>query len=100
MKYDIKYNEIIQELRKDKGLTQKELAEIFKTTQRTISNWENGRNEPPYEMLRKYAEYFNVSIDYIMGLTKEPHPAWTIKNNISIKNTGNGNITTGNINQS
>ncbi|MBQ8134487.1 MAG: helix-turn-helix transcriptional regulator [Clostridia bacterium] len=65
------YNEIIQELRKDKGLTQTELAKIFLTTQRTISNWECGRNEPPYEMLIKYAKYFDVSVDYILGISKQ-----------------------------
>ncbi len=73
------YNEIIQELRKDINLTQKELAEKFKTTQRTISNWETGRNELPYEFLKKYAVYFNVSTDYILGLTDDPEPKWIKK---------------------
>ena len=65
------YNEIIQELRKNKNLTQTDLARIFSTTQRTISNWETGRNEPPYDMLIKYAKFFNVTTDYILGLTRE-----------------------------
>lgn len=69
------YNEILQELRKDRGLSQKQLADIFITTQRTISNWENGRNEPPYDMLVKYAKYFDVSTDYILGLTKNEKSA-------------------------
>lgn len=69
------YNEIIQELRKDLKISQMKLAEIFQTTQRTVSNWESGRNEPPYEMLIKYAEFFNVSTDYILGLTDDPVPA-------------------------
>lgn len=64
------YNEIIQELRKDKGLTQSQLAKTFLTTQRTISNWESGRNEPPYEMLIKYCRFFDVSADYILGLKR------------------------------
>lgn len=67
------YYEIIQELRKDRGLTQTQLAKIFFTSQRTVSNWESGRNEPPYDMLIKYAKYFNVSTDYILGLTKDEH---------------------------
>lgn len=79
----MQYNEIIQELRKDKKLTQKELAIIFKTTQRTVSNWETGRNEPPYDMLVKYAKYFNVSTDYILGLTKNEKP-YRIKNQVNI----------------
>ncbi len=69
------YNEILQELRKDRGLSQKQLADIFITTQRTISNWESGRNEPPYDMLVKYAKYFDVSTDYILGLTKNEKSA-------------------------
>lgn len=77
------YNEILQELRKDKGLTQTELAKELKTTQRTISNWESGRNEPPYDFLIKYAKYFKVSSDYILGLTKDEKPYW-IKNQVNI----------------
>lgn len=78
----MQYNEIIQELRKDKGITQKELAKKFNTTQRTISNWESGRNEPPYEMLIKYAKFFYVSTDYILGLTRNEKPNWKIKNQV------------------
>ncbi len=70
----MKFNEIIKGLREDKDITQTKLAKIFNTTQRTISNWEVGRNEPPYEMLIKYAIYFNVSTDYILGLTNDPEP--------------------------
>lgn len=86
----MKYNEILQELRKDKGLTQSELAEFLCTTQRTISNWESGRNEPPYEILVKYAKFFNVSTDYILGLTKDDKPHWNIKNQLNV-NGGNIN---------
>ncbi|WP_444425740.1 helix-turn-helix domain-containing protein [Ruminococcus sp.] len=85
----MKYNEILQELRKDRALTQTELAKILNTTQRTISNWESGRNEPPYDFLIKYAKYFNVSTDYILGLTKEDRPYW-IKNQLNI--TGQNKI--------
>ncbi len=70
----MQYNEILSELRKDKGLTQGELARIFYTSQRTISNWETGRNEPPYEMLVKYVKFFGVSADYILGITREKTP--------------------------
>ena len=82
------YNEIIQELRKNKNLTQTDLAKIFCTTQRTISNWETGRNEPPYEMLIKYAQFFNVTTDYILGLTREENTQEKIAKNVNI-NYGN-----------
>ena len=78
------YNEIIQELRKNNNLTQSELAILFSTTQRTISNWETGRNEPPYEMLIKYAKYFNVTTDYILGLTREEKPNEQIAKQVNI----------------
>lgn len=85
------YNEILKELRESEKLTQTQLGKLFHLTQRQISTYETGRNEPPYEILKKYAEHFNVSTDYILGLTKDPKPNWTTKNNINI-NTNYGNI--------
>ena len=78
-----KYNDILKELRENSKLTQKELGRIFNLTQRQISTYEVGRNEPEYDVLKQYATYFNVSTDYILGLTKDPTPRWTIKNNIT-----------------
>lgn len=75
--------EILKALREDKDLTQKELASIFNTTQRTISNWESGRNEPPYEMLKRYSSFFNVTTDYILKSAKE-ETKYNIKNQINI----------------
>lgn len=80
----MKWYEILKSLREDKDLTQKELANIFNTTQRTISNWESGRNEPPYEMLKKYSKYFDVSIDYILGMTSNSKIYSNIKNQLNI----------------
>lgn len=81
----MKWYEILKALREDKDLTQKELAMIFNTTQRTVSNWESGRNEPPYEILKMYSEYFNVSTDYILKSTKDKSK-YNIKNKIDINN--------------
>lgn len=86
----MKWHEILKALREDKDLTQKELAKVFNTTQRTVSNWESGRNEPPYEMLKKYSDYFNVSTDYILKSAKE-ETKYSIKNQINI-NQNYGNI--------
>lgn len=80
------YYDILKELRKDNNITQNELAKMLMTTQRTISNWESGRNEPPYEMLKKYSKIFNVSTDYILGLTENPRPSYKIKNNVNVNN--------------
>ena len=48
----------LKELRLDAGLSQKELAVKFGTTQRNISNWESGHNEPDIEMLKKNCKIF------------------------------------------
>ena len=59
-------------LREEKDLTQETLASILKLGSRTsISDWETGRETIPLRQLNKYANYFNVSIDYIVGLTKK-----------------------------
>lgn len=79
--------ERIRGLREDKDLTQTDMAKILNTSQRTISNWESGRNQPPYETLILYAMYFNVSTDYILCITNDPNISKNIKNNIHIKNS-------------
>ena len=87
----MKYNEIIRGLREDKDLTQSELGKIFNVNQITISQYERGTRALSIEMLVLYAKFFNVSADYIIGLTQNPTPKWTIKNNINI-NYGNVNM--------
>ena len=79
--------ERIRGLREDKDLTQTDMAKILNTSQRTISNWESGRNQPPYETRILYAMYFNVSTDYILCITNDPSVSKNIKNNINIKNS-------------
>ena len=80
----MKYNEIIRGLREDKDLTQSELGKIFNVNQITISQYERGTRALSIEMLVLYAKFFNVSADYIIGLTQNPTPNWTIKNNICL----------------
>ncbi len=59
---------IIRDLRKDKGLTQTQLAEKISTTQDTISLWELGKSYPDIINLIKLAKFFSVSTDYMLGL--------------------------------
>lgn len=56
----------IKELRDEKRLSQKFLAEKIGTSQRNIGRWENGENEPTYTQLIKLADFFNCSIDYLV----------------------------------
>ena len=57
----------LKELRQEKGLNQKELASQVETTQRNISNWENGNSEPDIQMILKMSKFFEVSVDYFLN---------------------------------
>ena len=57
----------LKELRQERGLNQQELALEIETTQRNISNWENGNTEPDIQMILKMSKFFEVSADYLLG---------------------------------
>ena len=57
----------LKELRLQHGLTQKELAEQIGIKRNTYSDWENGESKPNYEGLEKIADFFNVSLDWLVG---------------------------------
>ena len=54
-------------LRESKGITQAEFAKIIGVAQQTVGSWEKGNSAPNYEILKKIADYFNVSADYLLG---------------------------------
>ena len=62
----------IRDLREDRDLSQSVVAEIIKTTQQHYSKIETGKSDISGQKLILLAEYYNVSVDYILGLTKEP----------------------------
>ena len=62
----------LKELRKRKGLSQLRLATDLNTTQNTISRYETSEREPGIDELIKIADYFNVSVDYLIGRTENP----------------------------
>ena len=62
----------LKELRKKKGISQLRLASDLNTTQNTISRYETGEREPGIDELIKIADYFNVSVDYLIGRTENP----------------------------
>lgn len=53
----------LKELRKEKGLTQEQFAEILGVTNRSVSRWENGVNMPDFDLVIEIANYFDVSIE-------------------------------------
>lgn len=59
----------LRALRERKGLKQKDMERIFKISQTTYSGWENG-TEPKYQTLKELANFFNVSIDYLLDNEK------------------------------
>lgn len=64
---NIKLADNLQLLRKQKGITQEELAEVFGVTSQSVSKWELGINCPDIMMLPKLADYYRVSIDELLG---------------------------------
>ena len=62
----------IQYLRKQKGISQIKLAIDLSMNQNSISRYENGMRQADYETLIKFADYFNVSIDYLLERTDNP----------------------------
>lgn len=57
----------LKNLREERGLSQVELAKILNIANSTLSLYESGSREPNFEILKKIANYFNVSTDYILG---------------------------------
>jgi len=64
--------ERIKVLRKDAGLSQKELAEALGVHQTAVSQWEHGRTMPDIGLLPALAELFKVSVDYLLGRSDDP----------------------------
>ena len=64
----------IRDLREDRDLTQKEVAEFLHIKQNTYSQYENGQRQLPLECLVALARFYNTSTDYILGLTDERKP--------------------------
>lgn len=60
----------LKELRENNKMSQTELAEALFLSQRTISSYETGINEPDIETLKKIASYFKVTVDYLIGYDK------------------------------
>lgn len=66
------FGAVLRDLRKQKGYTQKRLAEVLNVSETTISKYESNTAVPPFETVRAIAAWFNVSIDSLAG-NEEPH---------------------------
>lgn len=61
----------LKELRDKKGISQYKMAAELSISQSTIGNWEAGKREPNFKTLIKLADYFGVSVDYLIGHEKK-----------------------------
>ena len=66
----------IRDLREDRDLKQEDLAKVLNCTQACYSNYEKGKREIPLAVLSTLADFYGVSVDYLMGRTntKTPYP--------------------------
>ena len=62
----------IRNLREDHDLTQKQMAKVLNCSQQVYSNYELGQRDIPTDILIKLAKFYNVSTDYILGLSDKP----------------------------
>lgn len=62
----------LKELRKKKGYTQLKVAMDLNINQNGISRYESGSREAGYDLLVQFADYYGVSVDYILGRTDDP----------------------------
>ena len=69
----------LKELRTEGGISQQHLANFLNVSRSTVAMWETGKSEPDSSNLKKLSEFFNVSIDYLLGNSeqKENSPAVT-----------------------
>lgn len=63
-----------RDLREDRDLTQREVADHLHIRQSTLSQYENGQRQIPLELLMQLAIFFDTSVDYLIGLTNEKKP--------------------------
>lgn len=80
----------LRALRKEKKLTQGEIAEILEVARTTYANYEQGTREPDNKNLNKIADYFGVSVDYLLG---RDVPKWaTPEDLIDLEEILNNNV--------
>lgn len=81
--------ENLRNIREDRGYTQAQIAEVIGTGRTYYSEYENGARKIPIEVYIKLADFYNVTVDYLCGRTKNSYIAENI--NITQKNKGGHN---------
>ncbi|MDE7297192.1 MAG: helix-turn-helix domain-containing protein [Clostridia bacterium] len=65
----MKFNERLKQIRKECGLTQKDVYLLLQVSANCYASWEQGRTQPDIENLKKLCKIFDVSSDYLLGIT-------------------------------
>ena len=71
--YNASFPSALRRLLQERGETQGDIAAATGKTRQTVSQYYNGISEPSYDTLVKIADHFDVSLDYLLGRTKEPY---------------------------
>lgn len=66
------FSDRLKDIRTDKDITQKAMAEFLGIATNAYQNYEYGKREPSYEILLKLADFFQVSTDYLLGRSDDP----------------------------
>lgn len=82
---EMAFSEMLKKLREERHLSQKDVADYLGITRQAIASYELAKREPDYEVLRKLADYFGVSVDYLLGrLNCRDVNAFTVGKNIEL----------------
>ena len=79
----LKYGRI-RDIRNDRGLTQKQIAEILHVSQNTYSQYEIGTSRFPLDVVVKLAEFYDVTTDYLLGRTEYRCPPEALRRRVAI----------------
>lgn len=80
------FAECLQELREDRNISRKELAAFLNVSVSTLGMYEQGRREPNIDMLIKLADYFNVSLDFLVGRSADNEERKNMLEALRLKN--------------
>lgn len=61
------FGSMLKKLRENKDLKQEDIARMMNVDRSTVGKWENGSSKPDYEKMIKLADFYNVTVDYLLG---------------------------------
>ena len=76
---------LLEKLRLEAGLTKKSIADILNMTPEGYSYYEKGTRTPSIDVIETLAEYYNVSTDYLLGISNTPIPPSSLKGYVSLE---------------